>query len=292
MEIAERKNIFSKIFFYSIVTAAAVISLLYLYNIIKWKDEPEFGFGFRNATGIHVVGVVREHGKKAGLRVGDRILKVNGKTYSKYIELKSIVKRGLDEQNIYLLQRRDQQLEVLVKNIPLGFKKTFRLSGFPFLAGLCYFIIGIIVFFMKPHRRTSWVFFSVVMYMGLMLTFLFKASVVKPFWLENVILFTFCFIPAGWIHLALCFPEERLLLKKYPFSQFIPYAISTFMLIGIRHTTTTILDIQSHLSLLAQLSEGFAHHFGHLHDYWHYNFNWIHHSSEIYFSIGDSETPS
>jgi hypothetical protein len=83
-----------------------------------------------------------------------------------------------------------------------------------------------------------------------MLIFLFKSGVVKPFWLENVILFVYCFIPAGWIHLALCFPEERLLLKKYPFSPFLPYAISTFLLIGIRTTTPTILDIPRALLII------------------------------------------
>ncbi|UCD88661.1 MAG: GAF domain-containing protein [Desulfobacterales bacterium] len=250
METVERKNILSKILFNSIVTATAAISLLYLYNIFKWKDAPEFGFGFRNATGIHVVGVVREHGQKAGLQAGDLILKVNGKTYKNYVEFNSAKQWGLDEQNIYLLQRRDQQLEVTVENIPLGLKKTIRLSGFPFLVGLCYFSIGTIVFLMKPHRRTSWVFFSTVFNMGLMLTFLFKAGVMKPFWLENVILFAYCFLPAGWIHLALCFPEERLLLKKYSFSQFVPYAISTFLLISIRIITPTFLDVPRTLLII------------------------------------------
>ncbi len=66
MEAVEMKKVFYQISFISILIVVSVIAFLYLYNIINWRNAPDFGFGFRNATGIKIVGVVREHGLNAG----------------------------------------------------------------------------------------------------------------------------------------------------------------------------------------------------------------------------------
>jgi serine phosphatase RsbU (regulator of sigma subunit) len=219
-----------------------VIAALYLYNIIQWRNAPDFGFGFRNATGIKIVGVVREHGLTAGMRVGDHILQVNGKTYDNYKEFNAAKKWELQKVNTYLLEREGRSLEVKVTNIPLGFGKTVSTSGLPYLAGLCYILIGTIVYLMKPYQRTSWVFFISNINFALLLTFLFKVSVLKPFWLENFIIFSYCFFASTMIHMAFSFPEERRLLKKFPFVQLFPYLISIALFLSIRSATSTIMD--------------------------------------------------
>ena len=142
----------------SILVYATVV--IYFVNIIQWKDTPDWGFGFRNATGIHVVGVVRDRAYAAGLRIGDRILSVNGKPYQTYLEFVAIKNWGVDEPNVYLVERDSQKISVTIVNTLLGFQKTFTVSGFPFLAGLCYILIGTLVFLMKPHQGRSWTFFD------------------------------------------------------------------------------------------------------------------------------------
>jgi len=253
METNDRKTPHYKIAFISILVLLSLITILSIYNIVKWTDAPDFGFGFRNATGIKVVGVLREHGRQAGLREGDRILRVNNKIYQSYLELNAIKNWGPNDRNTYLIERDDHQFQVTITNIPYGLKKTYSASGLPFLVGLSYTLIGIIVFLMKPYNRISWVFFLANINFGLLLTFLFRVSVLKPLWLDNFIIISYCLFPSTMIHMALSFPEERLLLKKHPFVQFLPYIVSLFLFISIRAITPTMVDAPTK-SLIAVVS--------------------------------------
>ena len=131
------------------VLAAAIVVLtagLYLYNIVKWKDYPDFGYLFHAATGIEVVGSVTENGRRAGLNIGDRFISVNGKTFVTIEDFRAAMHRELGQQNRYLLARDGKQFEMVIANIPLGFKRAFLSSGLPFLLGLCYAAIGFLVF--------------------------------------------------------------------------------------------------------------------------------------------------
>ena len=150
----------------------AAIAGLYIYNIILWSDYPNFGFSYRTATGLKVVGVVSEHGLDAGLQVGDKILQLNGRTYSTIEELRSILKGNLGDVNNWRIERNGRIFEIPITNSPSGFKRSFSVSGFPSLLGLCYVLIGMLVFFMKPHRRSSWIFYLSTTMFGLFAIFL------------------------------------------------------------------------------------------------------------------------
>ena len=165
-----------KIAFISILVVICGIAILAFSNIIRWTKAPDFGFGFRSATGIKVVGVLREHGREAGLQVGDRIISVNNKIYETYREFNSAKSWGPNDQNTYLIERDGHQFNITIASIPYGFKRTFSESGLPFLVGLCYMLIGTIVFLMKPYQRTSWVFFISTINFGILTIFLFKVS--------------------------------------------------------------------------------------------------------------------
>ncbi len=95
---------------------------------------------------------------------------------------------------------------------------------------------------MKPHYKISWIFFVVVAALGLYFAFLYRIGSVTPPWLETFHIFAYAFAPAFLIHLALNFPEERLLVKKRPYIQFFPYVISTVVFVSIRSLTPTMTD--------------------------------------------------
>jgi len=241
MSMTEKRPL-SKMSFICALAVILAVSLLYLYNIIKWGNMPDYGYGFRTATGVRIVGVVMEVGRKAGLAVGDRILKVNGKTIMNYKEMHAVRSKQIGGQNTYLIERDGRQFEAIITNTPLGFKESFRRSGFPYLVGLCYVLIGILVFLMKPHQRTSWTFFLFCSIIGLFFIFLYKVGLMNPFELENLNIFVYTFAPAVLIHLTMSFPLERNLLKKYPWIQFIPYLASTLLLLCIRYLVPTMMD--------------------------------------------------
>jgi GAF domain-containing protein len=242
MVVGDKKKLIGIVSFVSVIVIVAIIAAIYLYNILKWADYPDFGYGWRSATGIETVGVVTESGRIAGLHVGDRFLMVNGRTFSNIDEFRSAMRRNVGEKNTYLIEREGQKIEIAITNSPLGFTKSFSKSGYPFVLGLCFVAIGVLVFLMKPNERPSWIFFIFTSIFGLFVTFIYKLGVMKPFWLETVSIFTYTFIPACFIHLSLSFPAERDLIKKYPYTQIIPYILSATLFLGIRYLTPTMTD--------------------------------------------------
>ena len=240
MKLTEKKHLPSTIAFFVLLAALVVVFAFYFRSIVKWSDYPDFGYSFRSATGLKVMGVVTGHGAQAGLQVGDRILKVNGRDYNTVEELRAVMNRELGEQNAYLLEREGHQFTIVVQNIPSGFLRSFERSGFPFLLGICYALIGTLVFLMKPHHRPSWVFFLFATTFGLYLGFFNPVGKISPSWLEYPILIAYCFTPAVFIHLALTFPQEHRVLLRYPYVQFIPYLCSFALFVLISQATRVI----------------------------------------------------
>jgi class 3 adenylate cyclase len=244
---------FYKATFVAILFVISGITILAASNIIRWTRSPDFGFGFRSATGIKVVGILREHGREAGLKVGDRIISVNNKTYKTYREFNSAKNWGPNDQNTYLIERDDRQFNITITSIPYGFKRTFSESGLPFLVGLCYMLIGTVVFLMKPYQKTSWVFFISTVNFGILAIFLFKVSTLKPFWLDNFIIFAYCFFPSTMIHLASNFPEERRIFGTPFFARLLPYAVSAILFICIRSATPNLMNAPKTYSIVLAL---------------------------------------
>jgi hypothetical protein len=81
MSLTEKRTLSQNSFVCGIV-AILIVAVLYLYNIIKWGSYPEPGFAFRSATGVKVVGVVSEVGRRAGVEIGDSVSMVNSKNFT------------------------------------------------------------------------------------------------------------------------------------------------------------------------------------------------------------------
>jgi sigma-B regulation protein RsbU (phosphoserine phosphatase) len=244
------KNLFSPVSFGLFVTGVVFVAAAYLYNIYSWRQYPDFGFGFRTATGIEIIGTVSETGQKAGLKVGDQIVEVNGKRYKSIQEFRSHMRRELGQENTYLIDRQGRRFAVTIKNIRIGFKTAFLKSGILYAIGLCYAFIGTIVFLMKPHRRTSWIFLLFTGTLGIWMFFLYKIGIMTPFWLETIQIMAYTFMPAVFLHMTLSFPLERNIIQKHPTLQLIPYALSTVLFYTIRSATPAITDAPKALMVI------------------------------------------
>ncbi len=240
MRLTDKQHLASTIAFFALIAALLVVFAVYFRAIVNWSDYPDFGYGWRSATGLKEIGLVTKHGAQAGLQVGDRILKVNGKEFSSVEEFRSLMNRELGEENAYLLEREGNQFTIIVRNVPSGFIRSFERSGFPFLLGICYALIGTLVFLMKPHDRPSWVFFLFAATFGLYLGCLNPVGKISPSWLEYPILVAYCFTPAVFIHLALTFPQEHRVLERFPRLQLVPYLLSSALFFMIQQSTRVI----------------------------------------------------
>jgi hypothetical protein len=251
MLVANRNKILSQIMFISILVFFFFITGVYLYNIFSWRNYPDFGFHYRIATGYNIVAEVTKNGKEAGMQPGDRILTINNKSFSNFREFSAAMKRELGENNIYVMERGGKEIRLEITNVPIGVKKAFSTSGLSYLVGLCYVLIGILVFMMKPHQKDSWVFLLFATVFGLFLIFIERAGRVTPFWLENFEIFAYAFTPATFIHMSFSFPEERRILKKYNYLYLIPYLASIVLFLCIRSVTPTMGDAPSTLLIAA-----------------------------------------
>lgn len=243
MEAVQKKSVLLRIAFPVAAGLFITIALLYLYNIVQWRNYPDFGFTFRTATGVRVVGVVSHNGYKAGLRVGDKIIKVNGESFDNIQEFRTAMNRNLGGGNEYLIERAEGESLITIVNAPLGLTKSFVRSGFLFILGMSYIMIGILVFMMKPHSKVGWVFFIVVATFGLFVTFLDRTGTLTPNWLETVHVFIYTFAPATFIHLAFHFPQERRVLKRNPSVQIVPYTVSALLFLCIRSVAREMTDV-------------------------------------------------
>jgi len=241
----------STVFFAGTLALVLSTSVAYFFNILEWANYPDFGFGWRNAWGVRIVGLLSDHGRQAGLQIGDEVLTVNGQTFERMKDFKSAMNRGLGERNTYLIKRGQAEFEVNITNIPCGFARSFNRSGFPFLLGICYIFIGTLVFLMKPHWRSSWIFFLLTATFGLFFSFFYRMSTMQLGWLETVNIFTYAFTPAAIIHLALVFPEERRFVQRHPAVQFYPYLLALALFFLIRMNALAIHDAPRVLMHLA-----------------------------------------
>ena len=112
-----KTNIVSTIAFGAVLLLGLIVSGFYLYNIGKWASYPDFGYGFRTATGINVAGMVTGNGFQSGLRVGDRFVEINGDGFTNIAEFRELMKRESGEENIYLVERKGQRFILTIKNV-------------------------------------------------------------------------------------------------------------------------------------------------------------------------------
>ncbi len=73
----------------------------------------------------------------------------------------------------------------------------------------------------------------------------------RPFWLSTLHMFLYTFSPAVFIHMAMSFPEERMLIKKHPYTQLIPYLPSTILFAFMRAITPEMWNLPKMWRIIA-----------------------------------------
>lgn len=234
------------------MTIVAAAYAIYGMNILLWRNGADFGWRWMEEAGPNVVCEVTDVGREGGLRVGDRILAVNGKPYVSYEELLRFRHAEAGAVNSYEVSRDGKVLQLNVTSGKLGIR-AFLLSGPDYLTGLIYVFIGVVVFLMKPTAAESRLFLAMTCFLGVTISFTGRCQVLKPIWFYAVIRFAEVFLPATIIHLALKFPKPRTFIVGRPRLLAAPYIISLvlFVLYETNNTATiTYYADQPYLDLI------------------------------------------
>jgi len=228
-------------------------------NMVRWKDNVDFGWRTMYDSGPNVVSEVFKGGEQAGLRVGDTIKTINGQSYNTFDELFFVVRNyKVGASNSYSLVRGGKSLEVNVVNNVLGISSVLKRSGPLFAIGLIYVFIGVLVFLMKPMVEESMVFLLMTVSLGVSMSYASPADLMRPFWLFDVRQFIDVLIPAPLIHLALIFPRRHKLLVRWRLLWMAPYLLSFVLYILYQSLSTAYWDSPPLLNLINNIYLLFA----------------------------------
>lgn len=243
-----------KLLFALVLALIATVFGVYAANMAGWHESPEYGWRTMYDSGPNVVALLLESGEKAGLRVGDRILAINGKAYSTFDELYFKIRH--DEPgsvNAYTISRNGDTRDISITTGKVGLKLVLLRSGPLFAMGFVYALIGVLVFLMKPGAAESWIFLVMTTLIGIHVCYSGPSDLMHPLWLFDVRLFIDIFFPAAIIHLALKFPRERNFLKKRPTLWVVPYLLSLIHFVLYKITIQHYWDPAPTLDLLGNV---------------------------------------
>jgi len=231
----------------------AVVYLFYVVNIVRWIERPDFGWRPLYDSGPNVVAQVFKLGEDAGFKVGDKILEINGETYGTFEELFKTRKEEIGAPNTYKISRDGRVFEVTIINQRLGFKSVLYRSGFFFVNGLTYVLIGIFVFLMKPKAIESRLFFTMTSILGVRMSYFGPSDLMDPIWLYDLRLLLSLLLPASMIHLALRFPKKRTFSQNIPWILVIPYLASVVLFVFIERSAPTTWNLPPHLNRITMI---------------------------------------
>jgi len=216
------------------------VGLLYAVNLVRWPASADFGWRTMYTTGPTIVSQVFGAGEAAGLRPGDRIVAINGRSYSTFDELffGGLRREAPGSLNTYTVQRDGETLEIQVPTGRVGARAVLARSGPLFILGVLYLLIGGLVFLMKPKARESWLFFGLTCFLGVGIGLSSPADLIEPSWLYHLRFLANVLIPAAMIHLALYFPKARGFAVRRPWMAFVPY-IPSLAIFVLREATAT-----------------------------------------------------
>lgn len=232
-----------RLLFAGLLAVVLGLEMLFLANVIRWRGAPDVGWIPMPEFGPRAIGFVSAVGEEAGLRRGDRIVSVNGRSYATQDELNALLNFEIGGKTVYELGRAGETLTLTVTTRELGWRRALLQSGLIWILGMTYVGIGILVFLMKPLDRSSWTFLVVTALGGLFITFMSPSYFYTPRWLDNVILLVLPFLPAALLHLAAVFPQRRRFFLERRVWLLAPLALSLALALVIRSLASRIPNV-------------------------------------------------
>ena len=239
------------VYFAMALVLTVVVYTLYGVNIVRWRNNPDFGWRTNYNTGPNLAAEVFKAGEEAGLRLGDTILAINGQAYSTFDELFFKIRHDKPGAvNTYTVMRDGKPVEISITTSRLGFPAVLWRSGPFYVVGFVYLIIGALVFLMKPQAKESWLFLAMTWFLGITISYSSPSDLMSPQWLYDIRRLSEVLIPASLLHLALRFPKKRTFILKTPWLLVVPYLLSLILFAVIKITSTAYWSAPPVLELI------------------------------------------
>jgi two-component system NtrC family sensor kinase len=199
----------------AVLAIALILGALGIYNIflkatwtlmddgVFWKQGPQGLYAARVAAG--------GPGDKAGVRIGDTVLAVDGEEALNPADLQARLARTAPGARLtYSLLRAEERRAVAVDVKPLP-KGNVTLFYYLSLVGFFSLLVGTIVMLRRPPDRAALHFYAICLLFFLMYSTSYTGKLNFADW---TLLWTdhlsILFLPVAFLHFCLSFPERRL----------------------------------------------------------------------------------
>ncbi|MBV6433036.1 MAG: Adaptive-response sensory-kinase SasA [Bryobacteraceae bacterium] len=173
-------------------------------------------------------------GKRAGLKVGDYVLSINGATIESAIAVPQVLARlGAWSKAEYLIERRGVQVKV---NVYVGEGVPEPAVYYQYAVGAAYLLIGLFVYLRRGNASKARHFYVLCLTSFVLSTFHYTGKLNN---FDKIIywgnLWAGLFAPTIFLHFCLSFPERRPWLQRSRvFLLYLPASLilSLFLLVG------------------------------------------------------------
>jgi PAS domain S-box-containing protein len=159
----------------------------------------------------------------------DRLIAIDGQSVERYADVKAVLSEHSAGDAVWVLVTRpDGELrEEQITLTSFSLKDLFLVFIVPYLVGMAYLAIGIWVYWVQGWGRAGQAFTGVCVALALVLCGIFDISSTHRLpilWGAAV-----PFAAAAIMHLAMVFPQEPRLVRRFPVVRLFPYLPATFL---------------------------------------------------------------
>ena len=227
------RSILSRTLFCLLLLFFLFTSLVSSIGVIRWVNLPFPGFVVFDNLMADRPGPSHWTGSQAGIRFPDKILTVNEQPVTSVEEVSEVIQRLFVGTPVtYSIQRGTQVIEVVVPTMTFTWADAFLKFGVMASVGLGLFLLGVLVFVLKPDTAMSWTFFVSGLVMGLDFINVFDYQA-DSFGIVPIIYAGVLVFPATMIHLSSLFPGRPQWFTRYTFLLVVPYLLSGALIIAI-----------------------------------------------------------
>ena len=193
------------------------------------RGEPSPPFTWVGFGGVVLVAYAPEASAASGVRIGDRLLAIDGTAIDEWTRFRARPPLRTDQTNRYHLEHRDG-MRYSVELSPVAQRSERRAAALigaaTTLLGAIYFAIGFGVWWLKRDRAESW---ALLLFCSSMAALLFCGGSVTSPSVYYIDWLTTPFLGATTFHLFTTYPIEPAWIMHHRRSRLLPYAAATVL---------------------------------------------------------------
>jgi len=219
------------LFFYGLTALMIVMSIVSFASAVWWTNRSFAGFLIYDSPYVASMASRDWPGIKAGLKFIERIVAVDKKSV---LEGRDVVASARDKEPgtpvHYLVESNGKTREVTVPVSVFRVKDFFLVFFIPFLGGLALYVLGVIVYLLKPNTSSSWVFFILCFCLGTYMVTGFEMQ--STYFFVHIHFLIIPLFPATFFHLGLIFPDRKRIVTSFPALEYVIYVPALIFALG------------------------------------------------------------